>query len=225
VLGVIGLGYGGIQASYAAIQLEKEVERLKKLEAQSREKNLIQHLQPHFLFNALNTIYALARKNQPETPQTILELADLLRYSLDASKKERVSISEEIHFLNAYCDFQQKRLPKTTQVVKSVEISDETLLIYPLLFQPVVENAFKYVDTSREGEISIVWKQSNQEIYFSCSNPIAESNEANQSAKLDSSGTGLVVFEDRLKALYGEQARFTIKKTPTLFNLTCIISL
>ncbi len=175
VIGCIGFGFGGIQAAYATMQLEKEVERLKKLEAQSREKNLIQHLQPHFLFNALNTIYALARKHQPETPQTILELADLLRYSLDASKKEQVSLAEEIHFLNAYCDFQQKRLPLLTRVEKHIEISDFHAMTYPLLFQPIVENAFKYVDSSREGVISITWKQTEKELYFSCSNPISES--------------------------------------------------
>lgn len=224
-LGIIGLGFGGIESAYANMQLGKEIEQLKKLEAQSREKNLIQHLQPHFMFNALNTIYALARKNQPETPKAILELADLLRYSLDASKKEHVTLVEEVHFLNAYCDFQQKRLPKHIAVVKQFEILNENMVVFPLLFQPIVENAFKYVDTTQTGEILIQWIQTDKSIHFTCSNPVSESPIEFTTGSKRTTGSGLQLFAERLKALYGTHANFNIDQIKHNFTLTCTINL
>ncbi len=214
-------GVSGVEQSFQHARLKQELEHIKVLEAAAREKNLMQHLQPHFLFNALNTVYALSRKNAPEAPTAILELSELLRYSIDSAKNMRTPLSNEIRFLKDYCAFQQKRLPVSTKVKLNVSIWDEKLQVPPLLFQPLVENAFKYVTDAPGARILIDIQQNNETITFHCANTNLDLKKREEII----SGSGIDLFEERLKAVYGNIAEFLIISEKPDFIVECVIIL
>lgn len=101
-------------------------------------------INPHFLFNTLNNIYALARKKSDDTPQVVLKLSKLLRYVLYETTMKQTGISKEIDFLKDYIALQTIRFDNRLKVDFTVDIDDDNALILPLLLIPIVENAFKH---------------------------------------------------------------------------------
>lgn len=99
---------------------------------------------PHFLFNALNTIYFLIDEENEEAIEAVELLSDLLRYQLyDINMK--VTIEEEIDYLRTYIQFQRLRMTKRLQFEESFNPELTGQKIHPLLFLPLLENAFKYI--------------------------------------------------------------------------------
>lgn len=132
----------------------KERQMLELL-ALSREQELAtlkSQINPHFLFNTLNSISAMASHDPEETRTMITQLGDLLRYSTDASRKDVVSLREEIAFVKSYVALEAKRLGERLRVV--YEICDEgpDVDVPPMVLQPLVENALKHgIEPSEEG--------------------------------------------------------------------------
>ncbi len=127
-----------------------------QLAGKEREKNLVKEkletelkflrnqTNPHFLFNTLNNIYALARKKSDDTPEVVMKLSKLLRFMLYESKKERVAIAQEIRMLDNYLELEKIRYNERLTIVFQKEIDDEAQPVAPLLLLPFVENAFKH---------------------------------------------------------------------------------
>lgn len=127
-----------------------------QLAAKEREKNLTKEklqtelkflrnqTNPHFLFNTLNNIYALARKKSDDTPDVVMKLSKLLRFMLYESKKDLVSISEEIRLLDDYLELEKIRYNERLSIHFQKEIDDDEQQIAPLLLLPFIENAFKH---------------------------------------------------------------------------------
>ena len=101
-------------------------------------------LEPHFLFNTLNSIAALARNDGPAAEHMTLQLADLLRASLDAAGVHEVTLQEELLFLQKYIDIQQIRFQDRLQVETDVDPVVLSALVPNLLLQPLVENAIRH---------------------------------------------------------------------------------
>lgn len=99
---------------------------------------------PHFLFNTLNNIYALARKKSDEAPEAIMKLSKLLRFMLYDAAKPLITIGDEIKLLEDYIDLEKMRYKNKLTVDFSKQIDNEQQLIAPLLLLPFVENAFKH---------------------------------------------------------------------------------
>jgi len=122
---------------------EKEKSLIKeKLEAEL--KFLRTQTNPHFLFNTLNNIYALARKKSDETADVVLKLSKLLRFMLYESKKNSITLSEELRVLSDYIELEKIRYNERLTITFSRSIDDETQPIAPLILLPFVENAFKH---------------------------------------------------------------------------------
>ncbi|MFT3827116.1 MAG: sensor histidine kinase [Chitinophagaceae bacterium] len=127
-----------------------------QLEARVREKNLVQEkletelkflrnqTNPHFLFNTLNNIYALARKKSDDTPEAVMKLSKLLRFMLYESKKEFIAIAEELKMLDDYLELERFRYNERLSIAFTKSIDDGTQPVAPLLLLPFVENAFKH---------------------------------------------------------------------------------
>lgn len=127
-----------------------------QLTAKEREKSLVKEkletelrflrnqTNPHFLFNTLNNIYALARKQSPQTAPVVMKLSQLLRFMLYESGNEQVPVAAEIHVLNDYLDLEKIRYNERLQLEFIQDIDDDTRKIAPLLLLPFVENAFKH---------------------------------------------------------------------------------
>jgi two-component system, LytTR family, sensor kinase len=182
----------------AEIQREKTVTDLKVLRSQ---------VQPHFLFNSLNTIYALTRKKSAEAPDAVLKLSDLLRYTIRQGDRDEVPLDEEAEYLTSYIDLQRMRMNDPERVVFSYihdnkDAGNETetagTLIAPLLLIVFVENAFTHADLTTGGNIRIELRSGSDGIRFLCSNPVSP-EPGNNSA---SNGTGIANARRRLELHY-----------------------
>ena len=101
-------------------------------------------INPHFFFNTLNSLYALSLDQSDRVPEVILKLSDLMRYVLDGSQKESVSLDEEVRFLENYIELERLRLNPGTRLDIRLEARDRGLQIVPLILVPFVENGFKH---------------------------------------------------------------------------------
>jgi len=138
---------------------EKEIqaERLLKLTAEAELKALQARINPHFLFNTLNSIASLISEDPGKAEEMTEKLSALFRYTLSADRGERVRLEQEIHILRSYIDIEQLRLGPRLRVSVEIDQSLRDLSIPPLLLQPIVENSIKYAVASREegGDIQI----------------------------------------------------------------------
>jgi LytS/YehU family sensor histidine kinase len=127
-----------------------------QLKAKEKEKNLVKEkletelkflrtqTNPHFLFNTLNNIYALARKKADETPEVVMKLSKLLRFMLYETGKPHITIAQEIKMMDDYIELEKLRYNNRLSVTFEKICDNDTEPIAPLLFLPFVENAFKH---------------------------------------------------------------------------------
>ncbi|TDF34936.1 hypothetical protein EYS14_21380 [Alteromonadaceae bacterium M269] len=129
---------------YRAFLLYKtlQVERLER--KQSQLNTLKQQLNPHFLFNSLNTVSAFVHESPQEAEEAILNLAEVLRYSLDVTAQDKVKIVEDIHVLQQYIQLEKARFSDKLQVLLNVSDDCKDKMLPPMLLQPLVENAIKH---------------------------------------------------------------------------------
>jgi sensor histidine kinase YesM len=143
LLFVVGLATAIKQ--YRVQQRTKEHERnLNKEKLEAELRFLRNQTNPHFLFNTLNNIYALARKKADETPEVILKLSQLLRFMLYECKREQIAIYEEIKVIEDYISLEKIRYQNKLVFSFKKEIDQPSESIAPLILLPFVENAFKH---------------------------------------------------------------------------------
>ena len=157
---------------------------------------------PHFLFNTLNNLYALALDEEAaQTAESIALLGRIMRYSLHDAQAEAISLQKEVQYIKTYVALQRLRALPHAEIVLDVKISDEHLQanhIAPMLLIPFVENAFKYgMNASKETLIEISMKIEKARLVFSCSNTIANSGK-----RIDSGKIGNHNVKQRLERLY-----------------------
>jgi len=200
------------------LSLEKNEAELKALKAQ---------INPHFLFNTLNTIYANALKKDDKTPDLILKLSDNFRYLLHEGQKEKVTLKEELQHLQGYINLQQERLSTKVKVDFSTKIDTGKQDIAPLLLIGFVENAFKYTSILK-GENHLI--RINAQIYdhqliFQCQNPFNENVVNELDVNWKKSGVGIKNTQKRLQLIYPEKHQLIIQKENEKFIVTLKIRL
>jgi len=117
------------------IEQEKTLTELKALKSQ---------VNPHFLFNSLNSIYSLARKNSPTLPETILKLGSLMRYVIYETDVDKIGLQKEIEIISDYIALQKIRTSEGDKVEFKIEGDPGETKIAPLIFLPFIENSFKH---------------------------------------------------------------------------------
>lgn len=117
------------------IEKEKTVAELKALKSQ---------INPHFLFNSLNSIYSLARKNSSQVPEKVIQLSDLMRHIIYDSDVEFIHLPKEIEMIRNYIELQNLRTPEKEKIELEVIGEIEGKKVAPLIFLPFVENSFKH---------------------------------------------------------------------------------
>ncbi|CAM1364147.1 sensor histidine kinase [Tenacibaculum xiamenense] len=205
------------QAKIDALSQQKREAEMQALKAQ---------VNPHFLFNTLNTIYASSLKKEDKTPELILKLSDSFRYLLHHGQKEKVTIRQEINHLQDYINLQQARLAKKVDVNFTTNIDNKQQELAPLLVIAFVENAFKYTSILK-GEnhpIKICLNLENKVLKFTCENPFSEKNQA-LDLEWEESGVGIKNTQKRLELLYPDAHELTIKKENKSFNVLLKIEL
>lgn len=163
-------------------------------------------LQPHFFFNALNTIYSLVETDPEKARQSIHSMSKLMRHLLQVSEASVTTLQEEIDFLKKYIALMRVRLTAQTHIETDFPETVPHMPIAPLLFISIVENAFKHgVSASERSTISFAMHISADAVVFtSCNRNFSKSD-----ADLSGSGIGLENLRKRLAILYPGQHKFT----------------
>jgi two-component system, LytTR family, sensor kinase len=186
---LLDIGYvAGIAAALKLFRMQaissQNEKELVKQKLETELKYLKNQINPHFLFNTLNSIYVLARKKSDETQEVVLKLANLLRFMLYESACKAIRIIKEIKILEDYVQLEKMRYIKPLDICFCQEIDDYDQLISPLILLPFVENAFKHGtnDTIDAKNISINAKLNQGHLTFivknshnnGCKGPIKE---------------------------------------------------
>jgi hypothetical protein len=183
-----------------AIQWTRQHNRIVALEQEKTKTELDllkQQLNPHFFFNTLNNLYALSLQQSRQTPESILQLSELMRYVIYKGQEERVLIREEIKYVEDYMDLQQIRLRIQPDLQFDKQIDNEAQEIAPMLLIVFIENAFKHgIEQAAEKaflHMQLTCRQ--QRLYFSCENSFEPGSSRD-------SGIGLSNLRKRLDLLY-----------------------
>jgi sensor histidine kinase YesM len=198
----------------------KEIEN-KQLKA---ELNLLKdQVNPHFLFNTLNNLYGLITQDQNQkAAEVTLKLADLMRYLLESSKADKVSLKKEIQFLEDYLSLEKIRLTNNTAIRFEVSGIDSDVFVAPLLFIPLLENAFKHglntltADSFAHFSLSVQGK----DLFFEAKNSSGKSHENSLE-----SGTGIANLRKRLQLIYPNNHLLYIQKLNDEYKVVLHIQL
>ncbi len=196
-----------------------QLEKMKVDQYQAELKFLKSQYHPHFLFNALNTIYFQIDEQNKEAKRSVELLSDLLRYQLYDIEQE-VTMEQEINYLRKYIAFQQLRMSERLVLELYFDPKLKKQKIHPLLFQPLIENAFKYV----RGDycIQLDMRLSGTQIQSEIKNSIAQPQSANNQKD---KRIGIENLKRRLTLLYPNKHNIEIKQTENMFVVKLTISI
>ena len=236
---IVGLAFldgtliGAWSALYYAInyflQVEEQAERLERLEAQATAAQLAMlryQLNPHFLFNTLNSISTLVLLKQTEPANAMLtRLSAFLRHTLVSEPGSKVTIAQEVETLNLYLGIERMRFEERLRTDFQIEPEAANACLPSMLLQPLVENAIKYaVSPQEEGaSISLTAQLVGRRLRVAVSDSGPGLREGGGGASVASlagvgrtvsTGVGLANIRDRLQQAYGEDHRFEIRNPP-----------
>ncbi|MEM8527279.1 MAG: sensor histidine kinase [Bacteroidota bacterium] len=177
-----------------------QIANLEKAKVDAELNFLRQQINPHFYFNTLNNLYALSLTKDQRTPEVILQLSELMRYVIYRGQEKTVLLKEELKYIEDYIQLQQIRLHKKLNYRLEKEIHDDCLLIPPLLFINLIENAFKHgiEPATTDCFLHLSLASDEQGLIFTCKNSF-EAVEKHQD------GTGLKNLRRRLELLFPER--------------------
>lgn len=198
---------------------ENRLLKTQNLQIQTQLASLRSQINPHFLFNSLNVIYALALDKKETTKDAIVQLSDILRYVIYDSNTEHVTIKDEIILLKNYIAFQKFRLQSVDHITLKIAIENENFHLYPMLILPLIENSFKHGIKSdvKNTFLNINISQSGKQFSLIIQNNRSKNsgNEVNTH-----SGLGIENIKQNLDIVYPKQHTFDITKTKDTFTVT-----
>lgn len=203
--------------------LESARQRLEALSRESELESLKSQLNPHFLFNTLNTIYALIALSPDKAQKAIHDLSRLLRYVLYENTGE-VTLDSELNFINNYIKLMKLRLAPSVKVEVTLNAGAYGgTRIAPLLFITLIENVFKHGNTGNPGDlIKISITADDGRIICKTVNAVSPSTSVSQELN---GGIGLTNLRRRLDLIYGTRARLDVDADDRLFTVTLTLDL
>ncbi len=213
-ISIVIAGVHAFAALDAARARELHAARLESSLARSQLQNLRLQLQPHFLFNALNTISATMYDDPAAADEMLERLAELLRASVRTAQSDEVPLDEELALLDHYLAIQRARFGDRLAVSLDVEPGAGSLLVPSLLLQPLVENAIRHGDAERTGRgvIAVRARRDDSRLVLEVENdPGSASAPAAPAAPAAAArgGLGLSATAERLQLLYGSAQSFS----------------
>lgn len=136
---------------FALMETKSRMEQLEREKALSELEALRNQVQPHFFFNSLNSIYALAMRKSDLAPEVILKLSGFMRYLIYEAGNSEVPLEKEIACMHQYFELQRLRSDHPSGIMLTVEGDHEAIRVAPLLFLPLLENSFKHGDSNGTG--------------------------------------------------------------------------
>jgi LytS/YehU family sensor histidine kinase len=193
--------------AYKYFKEQQDFARNKIYLFEMEQKYLRNQLSPHFLFNTLNNIYSYSLVESKKTPELILKLSELMRYLIDFNKHKQIALMEEISFIENYIAFEKERLEDRCEIVFNKHIENEKLPIEPLLFFPLIENAFKHgTNTMQECYVHLRIEQKGNQLKVEIKNKIIANDKP-------STYSGMENVEKRLQLIYTNKYELKINKS------------
>ena len=213
-LGVIGLAVA-VRMTERWYRDEKKRDEMEKAATEAELVALKSQVNPHFLFNTLNNIYSLIQIDQDKAQEAVHDLSGMLRYVLYDSEKPSVPLSKETGFLKDYIKLMSMRCSSNVTLDVSLPETDSDKQVAPLLFIPLVENAFKHgISTSEPSSIKIELKEEGEYVSFLVENTSFPKNDSDRSG----SGIGVKNLQRRLDMLYPGQHSFEYGETQGFYR-------
>lgn len=201
---------------------KREVERLQLLVKDSELQFLKSQLNPHFLFNNLNNLYAYALQESPKTPSIILELSAVLRYMLYDCREDYVALHKEMDHVKSFIALYELQIGSRGEIVVSFNNLSSGYYIAPLILMVFIENAFKHSTSSQSVDLKItvdIVVSVDGVLTFSCKNHYLDISNTDNLAQ----GIGLENVQKRLNLLYPE--KFNLKVTDINYSFEVLLSM
>ncbi len=208
---LIGLAHAGVfyrryrerEAQASLLESRLNEARLRSLQAQ---------LQPHFLFNTLNGIATLVRRDPATAEEMLLSLSDLLRIALSSSHRQEIPLREEMDFMERYLALQKMRFGERLQVSEEIDPEAMDCLVPALVLQPLVENAIRHglEPSGRPGKLRIAGSREGNWLKLT----VEDDGVGLSPGEEHGSGVGLANVRERLAALHGAAQKFSIAPGP-----------
>ena len=198
------------------INQTEEVEKIKQERTEMELKFLKSQINPHVLFNNLNTIYSYSLEKPDNTPDLILKLSDNLKHVLYESNAEKVSLDKEIQFINNYVTFHKIRTEGLKQINYHTSVDKDGYTIAPLLLITIIENAFKHSSINSVITIEISVKDN----VLTC----VSKNNFNDKLITNANAIGLENLKKRLNLLYKDKYQLEIDRA-NIFTTSLILNL
>lgn len=204
-----------------SLQQDEQLKVLKEQQLIAELTYLKAQLQPHFFFNTLNNIYALALKKSKDTAPLVAKLSEMMRYILYQSDQKKVWLKDEIAFIRNYVEVENIRYRSAITINLDIQGIDDQSTISPLLLLPFIENAFKHgiAEEVTSGFVTIVICKNEDELTMELSNSIAKQNDTK------CGGIGLANVEKRLEILYPEQYQLDIQNDGKVYQVSLTLTM
>ncbi len=197
--------------------------RLKKVESDKLTTELAylkSQINPHFLFNTLNSIYSLAIVGSSNTANAVVKLSNMMRYVLNDASKDWVSLDEEMNYISNYIELQKIRFEEAVSIEYNVNGDTDGKIVAPLLLIPFIENAFKYgVNAEQNSFIKIEINIKKTMMHVNIWNKKVDFQEST----FDSHGIGIENTKSRLNLLYPNNHILSIQDTHDEYSVSLIL--
>lgn len=203
---------------------EQNASQLRTQLAESQLQSLKMQLQPHFLFNTLNAISVLVKKEPSLAQKMIVRLSDLLRLSLERGNENEVTLREELELLDTYLEIEKVRFGDRLSVTKQIEPAALEISVPTFILQPIAENAVRHGITQRAGDgwIAVSASLKGAVLQISVSDGGVRSKKKKESSA--GLGVGLENTKKRLTQLYGNRSSLELSEND-MNGFTCLIQI
>lgn len=207
------------------LQHQREKKELQTQTMRSELRFLKSQINPHFLFNTLNNLYALTLKKSDKAPEIVLKLSEIMRYMLYECNERRVPLTKEINYIKNYLALEELRQGKKVEIRFNLIGNPDDITIAPLMFTPFLENSFKHGlnHSISEGYVDINMEITEDQVHFIVENSKPET--IPQSDSRPSGGIGLANVKRRLNLIYPDQYQLEIKDMPLTYRIELTILL
>jgi two-component system, LytTR family, sensor kinase len=208
--------------------VQKKEQEKSELTLKNREMQLSllkSQINPHFLFNTLNSINTLVGSSKDQARKVITQLSDIFRYALDSHGDQKVKLLHELDFIDNYMRIQQVRFGERLKFVKEVDYSCMSVLIPPMILQPLVENSVKYGIAPKDegGTIVLTVKRLEGMIYFEVQDDGLGSKAKKVMDSYSGSGVGLTNTDQRLRSIFGSGSGLKIHSSELGYTVSFYI--
>ncbi|MBK8805311.1 MAG: histidine kinase [Bacteroidales bacterium] len=209
----------GLMANYFREERRKKIVHNEKLKTELTF--LKTQINPHFLFNVLNSIYSLSLKKSDKVPEIILKLSEMMRYMLYESEVNKVSLDKEIDYINNYISLQKLRVFENCTITFSVSDNTNGVTIAPMILIPFVENAFKHgISHTDDSPIDISLERKDSKLLFTVKNKLHKNLHTDKTG-----GIGIQNVKRRLELLYPDKHKLEIVELDNNFVVSLHLKL